>query len=129
MQNYWKCFRKSRSIMKFSNLFKKTKIKPPDKTQIDSDIIKFRDDQQKRSRELVLTGLEIVKGIDLKPGDIIIHNYSRFKITECGLGFGAGNEFGDYVWVKGKLVTGNPTDPKPEKDFWTFQRCPIIRYL
>lgn len=91
------------------------------------EIIAYRDKSQEDNRNFVLSGFEIVKAIDLKPQDVIIHNYSKFKISECGCGFGAGNEFGDYFFIKGVFVNGNPTDPKPLKDFWSFQRCPMIK--
>ena len=86
-----------------------------------------RDKTQQENRDFVLSGFEIVKAIDLKVQDIIIHDYSKFKISECGCGYGAGNEFGDYFWIKGYFVNGNPTGPKPFKDFWSFQRCPMIK--
>tara|TARA_R110000772_G_scaffold249530_2_gene363837 strand:+ start:24589 stop:24969 length:381 start_codon:yes stop_codon:yes gene_type:complete len=64
----------------------------------------------------------VIKAKELKPGDTIIHDYSVFKINECGCGIGAGNEFGEYFWMKGEY----PNRAKPlfplekvevEKDF------------
>lgn len=82
---------------------------------------------KERAARATLDGFVLVKAVDLKAGDTIIHNYGRFLISECGCGYFAGNEFGDYFWIKGYAVHGNPTDPKPLKDFWSFQCCPMIK--
>jgi hypothetical protein len=74
------------------------------------------------ARKAPLPSCEIVKAIDLKVGDTIIHKYSKFKITECGCGYGAGNEFGHYFWIKGYSVSSKIVD-----DFWSFQKCPVIK--
>ena len=71
----------------------------------------------------------IIKARELKAGDIIIHNYSRFKINNCGFGYVAGNEFGDYFWIKGYSVNGNKTDPNSIKDFLAFEECPVIKLI
>ena len=83
----------------------------------------YKDKIQQDNRDFVLSGFEIVKAIDLKAGDIIIHNYSKFVISACGCGFGAGNEFGDYFWIKGVFVGSNQP-----KEFWSFHRCPVIKF-
>ncbi len=88
---------------------------------------KIREGSEEKARNSTIPSYIVCKAIELKAGDVIIHDYSRFKISECGCGFGAGNEFGNYFWVKGCFVDGNPTDPKPLKDFWSFQECPVIK--
>jgi len=88
-----------------------------------------RDKLQEENRRHTLSGFEMVKGIDLQAGDIIIHEYGRFQIFECGCGYGAGNEFGDYFWIKGYFVDKNLTRYSSLKDFWAFQRAPIIKYV
>lgn len=88
------------------------------------EIEKMRDAEFKAAGEAPVIAHEVVNAIHLKPGDIIIHKYSKFKITECGRGFGAGNEFGNYFWIKGEGVK------QPSKDeFWSFQMCPMIRLI
>lgn len=82
---------------------------------------------KERAAKATLDEFSLVKAVDLKAGDVIIHDYRRLRITECGCGYFAGNEFGDYFWIKGRFVHGNPTDPQPLKDFWSSQCCPMIR--
>lgn len=112
-------------------LFSEKKDLPPCSGEIISkdsiDWGKIREESEERARNSAIPNHIVCKAIELKAGDVIIHNYSRFKILECGCGFGAGNEFGNYFWIKGEFVNGNPTDPKPLKNFWSFQECPIIK--
>lgn len=93
----------------------------------DTDWDEVREKNQEEARKAALPSHVVCKAIDLKSGDTIIHNYSVFKITECGCGFGAGNEFGDYFYIEGRYVNGNPTDPEPLKKCWAFQKCPVIK--
>lgn len=68
----------------------------------------------------------VCKAIELKPGDIIIHNYSKLRILKCGPGGGASNEFGDYFWIKGVFVSDFNCSLQ---EFWSFQECPVIKLL
>jgi len=74
----------------------------------------------------------IIKAKELQVSDIIIHNYTRFFITECGCGQGAGSlDFGEYFWMKGEFLYKDYIG-KPIKDkivLWSFQECPIIKCL
>ncbi len=77
----------------------------------------------------------IVKAKELKVSDIIIHNYTRFLITECGCGKGAGSlDFGEYFWIKGEFlhadyVSNSIKTFKDKADFWSYQECPIIKCI
>ncbi len=101
-------------------------IKQPTPEELAQEAENFKRITQKMVENVKLDNYKLVKAIDLKAGDKIIHNYSKFLIQECGCGFGAGNEFGNYFWIKGNFINGNPTDPSPLKDFWSFQGCPMI---
>lgn len=117
-------------INKIKNLFrnKKDTIKEIEyKGPSSQEICKIRDEAFERARNCSLPDHEIIAAINLKAGDEIIHKYARFKIQECGCGFGASNEFGNYFWIKGFFLNGNRADPKPLKDFWSFQECPVIK--
>jgi len=93
----------------------------------DNEMEKMRDAQFKEAEEAPVIAHEVVNAIHLKPGDIIIHKYSKFKITECGRGFGSGNEFGNYFWIKGQNLS--PFAQTTKEDFWSFQKCPMIRLI
>lgn len=93
----------------------------------DNDIEKMRDAQFKEAEEAPVIPHEVINAIHLKPGDTIIHKYSKFKIIECGRGFGAGNEFGNYFWIKGHSLS--PYAKKIKEEFRTFQKCPMIRII
>lgn len=69
----------------------------------------------------------VCKGIDLRPNDIIIHNYSRFIITEYFEGFGAGNEFGEFIAIVGYYCCD--TERQNKQNFWTFQKSPVIKLI
>ena len=92
------------------------------------EICKIRDAQFKQAEEALVLPHEVTNAIHLKPNDVIIHKYSKFKIIECGRGFGSGNEFGNYFWIKGYNLS--PYSQKIEiEDFWSFQMCPMIRLI
>lgn len=71
----------------------------------------------------------VVTAKELKPGDIIIHNYHLFKITGCGCGKGSGSlDFGEYFWIKGYyFIYPNLKTVCTIGDFWSFQECPMIK--
>ncbi len=90
------------------------------------EITKMRDAQFKQAEEAPVINHEVVNANHLKSGDTIIHDGYRFKIAECGRGFGAGNDFGNYFWIKGhQLVSHEPLGTY--KEFWSYQACPVIR--
>jgi hypothetical protein len=62
----------------------------------------------------------IVKASDLKPGNVIIHNSSKFVITSCGLGTEVDNEFGNYFWITGTSFNNL------RMHIWSFENCPVI---
>lgn len=70
----------------------------------------------------IKTKYEIVLTKDLKPGNVIIHNYSTFLIYKCDKGSGAGNEFGEYYSISGEFCRFNQP-----ASFWSFDDCPIIK--
>jgi len=89
---------------------------------------KKRDKDQEENRKVSLDEFEMVKAIELQKADIIVHNCSKFQITACGCGYGAGNEFGDYFWIKGFYLNEfSFFNLRQKRDFWLFQRCPVVR--
>ena len=91
--------------------------------------IEKRDREQEENRNHVLEGYEIVKAIDLKEGDFIIHKQQTFEIVSCGCGYGASSpEFGSYFYLKVMpvFVTG---EIRFHEEFWSYQRCPMIRKI
>lgn len=85
------------------------------------------DDYQDMARKLPVIPHEVINAIHLKAGDAIIHNYARFKIESCVCGFGAGNEFGNYLSIKGWHT--DSMFGKKIIEFCAFQECPVIRLL
>jgi len=68
----------------------------------------------------------IVKGKDLKVGDIIVRDGSRHVITSCESGSGASSyDFGEYINVYAQRLTKSQP-PLWEPAFWTFRECPMI---
>jgi hypothetical protein len=95
----------------------------------DSSLLEsLRESQEKAARESAIPDHVVCRAIDLKPDDLIIHKYSKFLIEDCGCGFGAGNDFGNYFWIKGRIQSSNLPNP-PLEDFWAFQMCPVIKLI
>lgn len=80
-----------------------------------------RDADFEKARNCDMSNYKIVRAIDLKVGDVFVHSCNRIKITECGCGWGAGNEFGYYFWVKGRFICDSSLFDK-----WLFQEAPIV---
>ncbi len=70
----------------------------------------------------------IVRGENLKNGDIIIHKGSRFKIENCGMGLGAGSfDFGVYISVDGHFTSS--WNPYKRENFWLYKNSPIVKCI
>lgn len=77
-----------------------------------------------KARNCDMSSYKIVRAIDLKAGDVFVHECNKIKIAECGCGWGAGNEFGWYFWGKGRFVCDSSIF-----DRWLFQQAPIVLCL
>lgn len=99
---------------------------PADIAAYEASISAMKESNERTIASVNLDDYEIVKGVSLRAGDIIVHDYMLIRINSCGCGFGVGNEFGNYYWIKGHGCTEGPFCSNPY-DFWTSQGCPVIR--
>jgi hypothetical protein len=108
--------------MKFLDLFKKKAAQPVEQDSPPyDDLIAQRESDFEKARKCDMSNYKIVRGIDLKPGDVIVCDCEKVKIIECGCGWGAGNEFGNYFWCKGEYISFPRNFNK-----WLFQEAPIV---
>lgn len=76
-----------------------------------------------------MSNYKIILSKELKPGDKIIHNYTKFVIVDCGRGAGAGSfDFGEYFWIRATPIGVKSTNHLIQS-FWSFQECPVIKIL
>lgn len=82
----------------------------------------------------------VVTAKELKPDDIIIHNYQAFEITKHGSCKGTGTlDFGETWWFTGEYILLNkrfllyPDDSSRARNiadaFYISQECPMIKVI